>query len=260
VSPATLFDSHLHLTAARFDEDRADVLAAARAAGVREMVTVASDPGDARRGIALAEAEEGVWATAGLHPHEAGRTGDCIISDIESLAAAEVVVAIGETGLDFHYDNSPRESQLFNFERHLELAEKVDLPIIVHARDADDDTARLIDLYAGRVTGVLHCFSAGPHLLEAGLEAGWYVSFSGLVTFVTDLAEAVRAVPGDRLLIETDAPYLAPVPRRGRRNEPALLPFTCARVAEIRGETPERTARTSRDNARRFYRIEEGAE
>jgi len=251
-----LFDSHLHLTAPRFDEDLDKVLRDARAAGVTEMVTVASTPEDATRAIALARAEAGIWATAGLHPHEAGRTSAELIEAVARLAAAPEVVAIGETGLDYHYDHAPRDLQLASFRAHMELAASLSLPIVVHCRAADADTAGVIAQLGDGVTGVLHCFSAGPELLRAALDMGWYVSFSGLVTFVSDLADAVREVPLERLLIETDAPYLAPVPRRGRRNEPAFLRFTCDRVAEIRGIQPPDAALATRANARRFYGLE----
>jgi len=253
VTVPRLFDSHLHLTASRFDDDRHAVLEDARAAGVAEMVSIASSPEDAADAIALARAEPGVWATAGLHPHEAARTSAALMDDIERLAGAPEVVAIGETGLDYHYDSAPRELQLENFRAHVELSRALDLPIVVHTREADGDTAAVIEGARGGVTGVLHCFSAGSGLLATGLAAGWYVSFSGLVTFVPELEDAVREVPLDRLLIETDAPYLAPAPMRGRRNEPAFLRHTCHRVAEIRGLEPEEIARATRANARRFY-------
>ena len=259
MTPPALFDSHLHLTSARFDEDRTEVLDRARDAGVREMVTVASNPDDARAAIELAAAEEGIWATAGLHPHEAESTSEATLTVIETLAGAVEVVAIGETGLDFYYDNAPRDTQIENFRAHLDLAERCGLPIVVHSRDADAETAALVAEYAGRVTGVLHCFAAGDDLLAAGLAADWYVSFSGLITFVPALEDAVRRVPADRVLVETDAPYLSPAPRRGRRNEPAHVAYTCARLAELRGETPDEMARATRRNAREFYRLGEAA-
>ena len=248
-----LFDSHLHLTDARFDADRAEVLARARDAGVVEMVTIASSPADAREAIALAAAEDGVWATAGLHPHEAASTSRTLLDDVRALAADPSVVAIGETGLDYFYDNAPRDLQLASFRAHLELAAALGLPIVVHCREADGDVAALVREHSGRAIGVLHCFAGSADLMRAGLDAGWYVSFSGLITFVADLAEAARLVPADRLLVETDAPYLAPAPRRGRRNEPAYVTHTCARLAELRGVELEEMAEVTRANARRFY-------
>ncbi|MDH3733827.1 MAG: TatD family hydrolase [Gemmatimonadota bacterium] len=253
MSRPVLFDSHLHLTSTRFDEDRDDVLVRARDAGVREMVTIASNPTDARAAIELARAEEGVWATAGLHPHEADATSDRVLEDIEALTAQPEVVAVGETGLDFFYDNAARETQIRNFRAHLDLARRTELPIVVHSREADQDTALLVQEYADSVMGVLHCFASGPELLRIGIEAGWYVSFSGLVTFVPALETAAREVPDSRVMIETDAPYLAPAPRRGGRNEPAFVAFSCERLAELRGVEPNEMARTTRRNARRFY-------
>jgi TatD DNase family protein len=251
-----LFDSHLHLSDRAFDEDRSAVLQRARDAGVAELVSVASNPVDARRAIDLAGASPGVWATAGLHPHEAAAFNAELLAELEDLAALSEVVAIGETGLDYHYDNSPREEQRHAFRSQLQLAERTDLPVVVHSRDAEEETAALISDFAGRVRGVLHCFTGGNELLTAGLDAGWFVSFSGIVTFKKfDGAEAVRLVPADRLLIETDSPYLSPVPQRGRRNEPSHLIHTCRRVAEIRGEGPKTTAEITRYNAIVFYNL-----
>ncbi len=258
MTPDTYFDSHLHLTDARFDADRGEALARARAAGVTEMVTIASNPDDARAAAELARAEPGVWATAGLHPHEASSFSDDVIAEIAELAARPDVVAIGETGLDFHYDNAPRDLQRESFRAQLALAERLALPIVVHSREADDDTRALVEEFGGRVTGVLHCFTAGASLLESGLAAGWYVSFSGIVTFGAGLEAAVRMVPDERLLVETDSPYLSPVPVRGRRNEPAHLPHTCAALAVVRGDRPERIARLTTANARRFYGLPGG--
>lgn len=251
------FDSHLHLTDGRFDGDLGDVLARARAAGVTGMVTVGTDPEDARRARELAAAEEGVWCTAGLHPHEASRFSPEAMEALEELLAAPECVAVGETGLDFHYDNAPRAAQRESFRAHLELAARTGLPVVVHSRDADGETADLLREFSGRVRGVLHCFTGGDGLLEAGLEAGWHVSFSGIATFGSwDGADRVRRVPADRLLVETDSPYLAPVPERGRRNEPAFVVHTCRALAEMRGEPPEETARRTTANARRLYGLE----
>ncbi len=251
----TLFDSHLHLTAARFVPDLDEVVDRARARGVRLMVTVASDPEDAGEAVALAARTPGLWATAGLHPHAADRTSTSLMDEIERIAEAPEVVAIGETGLDFHYDNADRRAQLENFEAHLGLAARLGLPIIVHSRSAEAETAERVREYGDGAAGVLHCFTGGEALLDAALDADWYVSFSGLLTFVPELAEWARAVPAHRLLIETDAPYLAPAPRRGRRNEPAYLAHTCRRLAEVCGVAFEEAAALTAENARRFYRL-----
>lgn len=252
-----LFDSHLHLTDAAFADEREETIARARDAGVAGMVTVASNPLDARRAIDLADRHDGIWATVGLHPHEARDYTSDLLTRLRSLAAEPSVVAIGETGLDYYYDNSPREEQATSFSAQLELAAELAVPVVVHSRAADSDTIDFIRVFAGTVVGVLHCFSGGAALLEAGLEAGWYVSFSGIVTFKKfEDVELVRLVPLDRLLIETDSPYLAPVPRRGKRNEPALVRHTCAALASILGTETEAMARATLDNACRFYGVE----
>lgn len=249
-----LFDSHLHLTDERFGDDVTDVLAAARRAGVREMVTVGTGPEDARRARDLAAREDDVWATAGVHPHDASAFDERAAAELEELLEAPEVVAVGESGLDYHYENSPRDAQRESFAAHLEMARRSALPLVVHSRDADEETARFVEEEGREVRGVLHCFTGGDGLLATALDAGWYVSFSGIVTFGSfDGDDRVRRVPDDRILVETDSPYLAPHPERGRRNEPAFVAHTCRRVAEIRGEDVAATARRTRANARRFY-------
>lgn len=250
------FDSHLHLTDSRFDPDRPAVLSRAREAGVTAMVTVATNPEDARAAIELAAAEPDISATAGLHPHEAERFDASVLAELEVLADDPRVVAIGETGLDFHYDNSPRDLQDASFRAQLELAAARELPIVVHSRSAEAETIAILREYSGRTRGVLHCFTGGEALLRAGLEAEWMVSFSGIVTFAADVAALVTGVPDERLLIETDSPYLSPVPRRDvRRNEPAHLVHTAARVADLRGQPVEELIELTAHNARRFYRL-----
>jgi TatD DNase family protein len=249
-----LFDSHLHLTDTSFAEDLPDVLKRASQVGVKGLVTIASNPDDAERAIDLSRVETRVWCSAGLHPHEAEAFDEGVLARIEQLAAAPEVVAVGETGLDFFYDNSPREPQLRSFEAQLDLAARLDLPAVVHSREADAETAALIKRFRDTAGGVLHCFTGGDGLLEVALDSGWHVSFSGLVTFKKfDAPDRVRRVPDDRLLIETDSPYLAPVPKRGRRNEPAYVAHTCAAVAAIRGVTPEAIAELTTANAAAFY-------
>ena len=251
----SLFDSHLHLTAGRFDEDRLDVLGRAHGVGVTQMVTIASSPEDARVAASLAESTPGVWATAGLHPHEASQISETLLGELKELTEKSDVVAVGETGLDFHYDYSPRDTQLSSFRGHLDLAEDVHLPIIVHSRSAEEETARLVAEYGDRVNGVLHCFAGGEELLQTAVDMGWYVSFSGLVTFVDELENLVGKVPLNRILVETDAPYLAPSPKRGRRNEPSFLPHICERLAKIRGIPFGDMAMVTTENACRFYHL-----
>lgn len=249
-----LFDSHLHLTDDRFATDRADVISTARSAGVGRMVTISSSPSDAALALAVARSEEGIWSTAGLHPHQASEYTAATLTEIEQLLAEVEVVAVGEAGLDFFYDNAPRKLQVECFEGQLGLAERWGLPIVVHAREADQEMIEILQRRGSSVRGVLHCFSGGAGLLEAGLDAGWYVSFSGIVTFRNFSGpELVRRVPDDRLLIETDSPYLAPVPNRGKRNEPANLLHTCRVVAELRGIEVEEAAVLTMRNAMAFY-------
>ncbi len=212
-----MFDSHCHLTDGRFDEDRAAVLHAALDAGVTRMVTVASDLEDARAAAELAEGHSALWSTAGIHPHAVADVADADLEAIRELAATHPeIVAIGETGLDYFYDHSPRRLQRRWFEAHLELAAGLDLPIVIHTREAEDDTISVLRNAPESVRKVLHCFTGSMKLLEVGLEEGCYVSFAGIITFSKfDGQDAVRAVPEGCLLAETDAPYLAPVPRRG---------------------------------------------
>jgi len=253
-----VFDSHCHLTDAAFVGEVSALLARARAAGVQGVVSIASDAADARRALALAVAHEGVWASAGIHPHTAAAATAADMDAVQELLAEAKVVAVGETGLDYHYDNSPRGVQRERFGWQLELAEASGKPVVVHSREADEDTASLIVAHP-RAPGILHCFSGGERLLRAGLDAGWYISFAGPVTFKRFAAgELVRAVPDDRLLIETDAPYLAPVPHRGKRNEPSFLRHTCAAVAAMRGVPFDWLSAQVARNARACYGLGPG--
>lgn len=253
-----MFDSHLHLTADRFDGEVDEVVRRAVAAGVSRMVTVATDPSDGRSALDIARDHPGVvYATAGLHPHDASSWTDETEAELRMLLAEPEVVAVGEAGLDFHYDNSPRSIQREAFEAQLDLAVETALPIVVHSRDADEAMMEILLDRGPDVTGILHCFTGGDALLETGLDAGWYVSFGGIVTFNSfDGADRVRRVPADRLLVETDAPYLAPVPMRGRRNEPAFLRHTCARLAELRGVSTDELVMETTRAALAFYGLE----
>ena len=251
------FDSHCHLTDAAFRDDREAVFRRAREAGVGRLVCIASDLADARAALALVEERERAWSTAGVHPHEAGSTGPGDLDEIRELAAAHPkVVAVGETGLDYHYDNAPRAAQRRSFEAHLALGAELGLPVIVHARDADDDVAATLRGMPAGTSGVLHCFTGGPRAFAEAMAAGWYVSFSGIASFRSfDPVELLRAVPEDRLLIETDSPYLAPVPRRGRRNEPENLVHVAVAVAAHLGRTVDDVALRTTENACRFYGV-----
>jgi len=248
-----LVDSHCHLGAEPFAADVAQVLERAWAAGVAHVVVIGEDPEAAGRALALAAGDTRLSATAGLHPHEASRWGAELEGWLAGALADPRVVAAGEMGLDYHYDHSPRDLQRTAFERQLELAARAGKPAVIHARDADDDVTAVLRNHPG-TTAILHSFSSGPGLLRQALAAGHYVSFSGMVTFRNwSRDEAIRAVAADRLLLETDAPYLAPVPHRGRRNEPAYVRHTAERVAAVRGEDADQLIAQTGANARAVF-------
>ncbi|MDQ3388084.1 MAG: TatD family hydrolase [Gemmatimonadota bacterium] len=253
---AAFFDSHAHLADERLHPQVEDVLRRARAAGVNGVVAVGTRPDDWDLVVSLSEKHPDVFATVGIHPHAAGAASDEAFLTIRERVRHPGVVALGETGLDYHYDHAPRAEQRASFARHLEIAAETGLPVVVHARSADDDVRAMIGEAKG-VMGVLHCFAGGRPLLEAALAAGWYISFSGLITFrgYAD-ADLLRAVPDHRILVETDAPYLAPTPLRGKTNAPEWVPLVAARAAEIRGEDPAEFAARSVANTRVFYRLD----
>lgn len=249
------FDSHCHLTDDRFAGEAEAAAERAREAGVNRFVLIASDEEDAGAALELARTL-GVWSTAGIHPHAATRT-ERSFDRVRELLEEPECVAVGETGLDYYYDNSPRAVQRSSFERHLELAAEIDRPVVVHSREADDDMIAMIRGAGADVRGVLHCFAGSPALFDAGVAAGWYVSFSGLITFKSyDTTALVAATPADRLLVETDSPYLAPVPHRGRRNEPAYVVEVARAAAALRGEPIEELAARTTRNALAFYRLD----
>lgn len=252
------FDSHCHLTDTAFRDDREAVWRRARKAGVTRLVCIASTLVDARAAVALVADREGAWCTAGVHPHEAGAARPSDLEELRSLAAAEPrIVAVGETGLDYHYDNAPRDKQRAWFDAHLEMGADLGLPVVVHSREADDDVAAALRSMPKGVAGVLHCFTGGEGAFAEAMAAGWYVSFSGIASFKSfGPVDLLRAVPDDRLLVETDAPYLAPVPHRGRRNEPANVSHVAAAVAAHLDLSTEEVARRTTENARRFYGVD----
>lgn len=251
------FDSHCHLSDAAFRDDREAVFRRAHEAGVTRLVSIASTLPDAKAALHLAEGRGGVWSTAGVHPHEAGTAQPGDVDEIRDLAAAsDEIVAIGETGLDYHYDNAPRAVQRALFDAHLALGAELGLPVVVHARDADEDVAAALRRMPSGCSGVLHCFTGGEKAFAEAMAAGWYVSFSGIASFNSfEPVELLRAVPIDRLLIETDSPYLAPVPRRGRRNEPAYVVHVAEAVAVHLDITGVEVAARTTENACRFYGV-----
>lgn len=247
-----LIDSHCHLDFPDFQGEQEDVIARARAAGVKGMLTICTKLGDADAIRALAQAHDGIWCSQGIHPHEAEHAPQVTPAEIAALTETPEVVGIGETGLDFYYEHSPRDIQERVFRVHIEAARETGLPLIVHTRDADDETVAILneEQAKGPFPGVIHCFSAGADVARAALANGMYISFSGIVTFknAANVRDVALEVPLDRLLVETDAPYLAPVPMRGKRNEPAFTAHTAAFLAELKGLTLEVLARITTDN------------
>jgi TatD DNase family protein len=232
-----LVDSHAHVDDARFNDDRDAVLERAWNAGVRTILSIGNGtgPDDMGCGIPFAEAHDWIYTTVGIHPHDAKRVEDRHYAMIEELARHDKVIAVGETGLDYYYDNSPREVQREVFRTQVSLAKKLDLPVIVHTREADADTEEILR-QEGVNRGVIHCFTSGEGLADFALSIGFHISFSGIVTFPSarSLAAIAARIPADRILVETDCPYLAPVPHRGKRNEPSYVADTLRFIAAAR--------------------------
>jgi TatD DNase family protein len=253
-----LVDSHCHLDFPDFESDREAVIARASAAGVGVLVTISTRVRQFERLQRIIDIHPNIYASIGTHPHNAAEEPEVTAADLVRMAEHPKVVAIGEAGLDYHYDNSPRAAQAEGFRRHIAAARETGLPIVIHARDADDDIAGILRDEAGRgaFPGILHCFSSGAALARTGVDLGLYVSFSGIITFKkTEALRAIAAeVPADRLLVETDAPYLAPTPHRGTRNEPAYVAETARILAEVRGMTPEALAELTTANFLRLFR------
>ena len=253
-----LFDTHAHLHFPEFAGDLEAVLERARAAGVRRMVTIGTDVESTRAAVALAAREPDVWAAVGIHPHAAGDADEAQLAEIERLAAAPRVVAIGETGLDFFRLLSPRDAQERLFRAQLALARRLHKPVLVHCRDAHEETlAILAEVPVGEAGGIMHCFSGDTAIARRCLDLGLLISLAGPVTYpkARALPEVAKAVPADRLVVETDCPFLPPQPYRGKRNEPAYLAVTAARVAELRGEPLEGLASRMSENARTLLRL-----
>ena len=250
-----MIDSHCHLDSKQFDEDREAVIERAIAAGVDTMVAIGTGDGppDLEAGIRLAEKYPAFYATVGVHPHDAAKATEETFRRLEELLKHPKVVAMGEIGLDYHYDFSPRETQRDVFLEQMRIAADAGKPIVIHTREAWEDTIALIGQY-WRGGGIMHCFSGGPDEARQALDLGFHLSFGGIVTFpkAVNIQDAARLTPADRLLIETDAPYLAPVPKRGKRNEPAFMIETARKLAALRGETEESVAGTTASNFRKL--------
>lgn len=254
-----MIDSHCHLDQSYFGDERAAVLDRARQAGVRAFVCVGVGRGSgaAEEAAAIAAAEPDVFATVGVHPHDTAVATEEHWTAYERLARAPRVVGIGETGLDYYYQHAPRDVQQAAYRRSIGLARAVGLPVVSHVRDAHADAAAILGEEAGGLPGVIHCFTGGVPEARAYLDLGQVLSFSGIVTFKNagNVREAAAFAPLDRILIETDAPYLAPVPHRGRRNEPAYIVETLKVVAGLRGITPDELDAATTENTRRLFRL-----
>lgn len=253
-----LVDTHCHLDFEDFEGEREEIIARAHRAGVARMVTICTrlDADRLAANQAIAEAHPSVYWAAGVHPHEAGDFASLTVEAVATSAKRPKLVGIGETGLDYYYDHSPRAAQQACFRTHIRAARSVGLPVIIHTREAEADTIAILEEERARpapypLTGVLHCFSGSQALADAGVRLGLHISLSGIVTFkkAEALREVVRSVPLDRLLVETDAPYLAPVPRRGKRNEPAFVAHTAAVMADLKGVSVTDLAKRTTANA-----------
>ena len=251
-----LVDSHCHLDFDKFDEDRTEVLTRAFDAGIGMMITICTRHSRFEHIRDLARTDDRLYCSVGIHPHQVAEEENATLEWLLSCAADPKVVGIGETGLDYYYDNSPRDDQITSFRTHIAASRETGLPLIVHTRDADEDMAAILMEEAGKgaFPGVLHCFSSSRALAEAALGLGFYISCSGIVTFknAEDLRAIIRDVPLERLIVETDSPFLAPIPNRGKRNEPSFVVHTAAKVADLKGLAADDFARISTDN---FFRL-----
>jgi TatD DNase family protein len=258
-----LIDAHCHLDYAPMSADLQACFEAGSAAGIVQYVHVGCSPESIERAVTLADTHTQVFAVVGVHPHEAKHTDAAILDRLREHAKNPNVVAIGETGLDYHYDLSPREDQRRSFAEHVELSRELDMPVVLHVRDAHEEALSIVAEAKPRteMPGMVHCFTAGPDEARAWLDLGFHISYSGISTFkkAQEIRDAVALTPDDRILVETDAPYLAPEPLRGRKNTPANVAFTCARLAEVRGQTAEALALQAAQNTRALLRMPEAA-
>lgn len=251
------FDSHAHLDDTRFAPDFDEIVARMRENGVTGMMNIGCDLPSSERSIALAERFDWIWAAVGSHPDDADHVDEALLARYRQLCRHPRVKAVGEIGLDYHYDDVSREVQKRAFRLQLQLAREVNLPVVVHEREAHGDALEILDDFPD-LTGVFHCYSGSAEMAKELVRRGWYVGFTGVVTFknARRAVEAVETLPLERILIETDCPYMAPEPYRGRRNDPSYVPLIAARIAQIKGLSPEEVGRATRENAARLFRLE----
>lgn len=250
------FDSHAHYDDSRFDQDRDEVIKGLFQQNVDAVINVGADMASSRASIRLAEQYDFFYAAVGVHPHEAEHMDDKDLEQLRQWFDHPKVVALGEIGLDYYYDNSPRQTQQYWFDRQLSLAEECHMPVIIHDRDAHGDTMALLQKHS-RVQGVLHCYSGSTEMAKQLLDQGFYLAFGGSCTFknAKTLPEVIQTVPQDRFLIETDCPYLTPVPYRGERNHSGFLVHVAEKIGQLRGWTIEEVARISAENTKRLFQI-----
>ncbi len=252
------FDTHAHYDDDKFNSDRAEALRGAQEAGVDLIVNVGCDLTSSLRSLALAREYPFIYAAVGTHPHDASSLTDADLAMYRALLNDERVVALGEIGLDYHYDFSPREVQREAFDRQMQLAAELHVPVIIHSREACEDTMRIVRKYAKEVTGVFHCYAYSVETAKELVNMGWYLSFTGAVTFknARKALEVIEWAPLSRIFIETDSPYLAPEPFRGKRNSSAYVPRVAEKIAQVRGMSVEEVARITKENGMKFFGIE----
>lgn len=254
--PPLLVDSHCHLNFKDFQEDIEQVIGRARAAGVRVMQTICTDMEEFPQVLAIAEAHEGIFCSVGVHPNDSAAAPPVQPQELIAASAHPKVIGLGETGLDYYYEHSDRAAQVASFRAHIQAGRETGLPLIIHSRNADEDTVGILteEYQQGGVRGVIHCFSSTRYLAEKSLDIGFYISISGIATFknAVEIREIIKDIPLDRLLIETDAPYLAPVPHRGKRNEPSFVQHINKLIADIKAISEEEAASATTEN---FFRL-----
>ena len=252
-----LIDTHAHLQWASFDKDREKVINRARKVGVKYIVNIGFDVDGCRKGIELAQKHKGLYATVGIHPHNAGQLSENVLDKLRKLSENSKVVAIGEIGLDYYRNLSPRHTQNKAFEAQLFLAEELELPVVIHDREAHADTLEMLSKFKGKTKGIMHCFSGSKEMAEHCVRSDFYVSFAGPVTFPDShkLQEIAKWIDLNKILLETDSPWLAPQDMRGKRNEPAFLPFIAKKIAKLKGISVDELAEATTENTKEIFQL-----